>query len=235
MIPTNSIISVEEVIARVKQDLRIGDTTEHDTGMEVLIREGLGSLNCISQLEKKQCTLKAYDNRMQLPPDLIKFIALRPKTFIVDEDADPDQRTNLLACSRFIYADTDFLRGCGCDIEGVRNFQYGFQINKGFIHFNSDFGVDEADIAYMGLWLDSEGKRVIFERFERALTAYACWKFTRTWAERYNQYIIDSYQREWVLQRDKLRGMDVKTDFDQNKAEISAIMRAWIVSPIVNY
>ena len=218
MLPIYNSISEEEIISRIKAELRLVDTSEHDLFLEILIREGLASLNCLTQLQKKQCTLIMEDGKFKLPNDLVSFIALRPK------------------CSddKFIYADLDFLNKCGCDITGLSGL-YGVQIQKGFIFFNSNLEIEEADIVYMGLWIDENGKRVVFERYERALTAYACWKFSRSWFENYNQYIMQEYKNEWILQRDKLKAEDVQKDFELNKRQISEIFRAWLVSPIVNY
>lgn len=231
MIPVNSIVSVEDVISRIKFDLRLSDTTEHDLGFEILIREGLGSLNCLTQLEKKQCNLEVNDCNVALPDDLVNFIALRPKTWVSTDDA-----TSKPLCGNFIYANTQFLNNCGCSLVGLSNFSESFQLNKGYIHFNDDnSAISEVTIAYEGLWKDKEGKRVIFERFERALTAYACWKFTRSWNEKYPQHITESYHQEWVLQKDYLKGQDVARDFQNNRREISELMRAWIVSAAVNY
>jgi hypothetical protein len=234
MLPANNIISVEEVIARCKVGLRIQDTSEWDSFLEILIREGLGSLNCINQLQKKQCTMTLEDGKIKLPKDLVRFLALRPKSWLPSTEENPITSNFPGNCGRFIYADTTFLDSCGCDNLGFRNFNSGFQINNGFIHFNSEVDIDEATIAYLGMWLDADGKPAIFERFERALTAYACWKFTRSWPEKYNQYIMSSYQTEWVNQREKLKGMAVKDEFEQNRVFITGMMRSLIVSSTVN-
>ncbi len=234
MLAVYNTICEEEVISRIKLDLGLSDTTEHDYYLEVLLREGLGSMDCISQQAKGQCDLQAEDNKLKLPKELTRFLALRPKTFKPTEEGEqppidgfPD------ACSRFIYADTAFLDDCNCNSRGFRQFNSGFQINKGFIHFNVDFQIEEATIAYLGLHLDKDGKAVIFERFERALTAYACWKFTRRWHKRYSQYIIESYEGEWVAQKGKMKGQDVQRHFTDNKLYIAEIMRAFLVSPVV--
>ncbi len=231
MLPQNNLISVEDVISRAKIDLRLTDSTEHDSHLEILIREGLGSMNAISQLAKGQCTMTLEDGKIKLPKDLVRFLALRPKTWLPATDENPITSNFPGNCGRFIYADNAFLDSCGCDNYGYRNYNSGFQINKGYIHFNSEVNIDECTIAYLGLWLDSEGKPAIFERFERALTAYACWKFTRSWPENYNQYIMESYREEWVNQREKLKGMAVKDEFEQNKMYIAGMMRSLIVSP----
>ncbi len=231
MIPIYSLVSEEDVISRIKFDLRLTDTTEHDTHFEILLREGLGSMNCISQLQKKQCDLPVEDNKVKLEGDLVRFIAARPKTWTVSED----QEENPLRCATLIYADTAFLNQCGCDCNGVTNYRgmNGFQINKGYIHFNSDTSITSLTVAYQGMWLDENGKRAIFERFERALNAYACWKFTRSWPEKYSFNTQESYRMEWANQREKMKGMDVKTEFEENRVYIAGMMRSLITSPIV--
>lgn len=234
MIPQNALIPIADVLARTKADLRMMDSTEQDGYLEILLREALGSMNAISQLQKKQCTSSVEDSKMQLPKDMVRFLALRPKSWLPSTESDPITSNFPGYCGRFIYADTTFLDSCGCDNMGFRNFNSGFQINNGFIHFNSEVDIDEATIAYLGMWLDADGKPAVFERFERALTAYACWKFTRSWPEKYNQYTQESYRTEWVNQREKLKGMAVKDEFEQNKVAITAMMRSLIVSSAVN-
>lgn len=234
MIPQNSLVSIDDILSRTKADLRLMDTTEHDGYLEILVREALGSMNAISQLQKKQCTLTVEDAKIKLPKDLVRFLALRPKSWLPSTDTNPITSNFPGNCGRFIYADTTFLDSCGCDNFGFRNFNSGFQINNGFIHFNSEVDIDEATIAYLGMWLDKEGKPAIFERFERALSAYACWKFTRSWTEKYNQYVQESYRMEWVNQREFLKGLAVKDEFEQNKVYITGMMRSLIVSSVAN-
>lgn len=230
MLPQYSLVSVEEVIHRIKQDFRLTDTSEHDSQFEILIREGLGSIGAINQLQKKQCPIVVEDCNVKLPSDLVKFIALGASWTTTNTNGVESTH-----CGRFQYADLDFLNSCGCSTNGFTDYRQSIQINKGYIHFNSDSVITNGIIAYMGMWQDENGKNVIFERFERALTAYACWKFTRSWQEKYNQYTQESYRAEWVAQREKMRGMAVADDFDLNKREISQLMRGFLVSPITLY
>lgn len=233
MTPSLATIPASEVISRIKMDLRIADSTENDAYLEVLLREGLGSLNCISQMGKDQCDLKLDGCKVELPKGFVRFIALRSKTWLPsDVTTDPNTRP---PCQRLLYADLDFLNSCGCSTNGFNSYRPSFQINKNFIHFNDDSQLDEITIAYLGMWLDENKQPVIFEEFERALTAYACWKFTRSWNEKYNQFVMLDYKNEWVNQREKLRGIAVYNDFQNNKRAISELVRAFIVSPVINY
>ena len=52
MLAVYNTICEEEVISRIKLDLNISDTTEHDSYLEIVLREGLGSMDCISQQAK---------------------------------------------------------------------------------------------------------------------------------------------------------------------------------------
>src|SRR3990167_6941740 len=222
MTPTYSQISVEEVIARTKMQLRVGDSS-YDDFFSVMIYEALNSLNALSQLTKKQCCLTFEGSTAKLPSDYVRSLALRLDT-ANDTTNDPIQNQLLNGCQMYLYADLNFLKSCGCDANGALNWDRGgFQISGGYVHLNSEVEVLEATLAYMGLALDKDGRKLIEERYERALASYCCWKFTTAWNERYNQYIINEYKQEWMAQKSKMIGIDVAQDFQRNKREIQNI------------
>ncbi len=101
---TFATISVEEVISRAKMSLRITNSSEYDSFLEVLCYEGLNSLSALSQLVKKNCPLNITDSTAELPKDFVRYLALR----IDIEDSttnDPINNQLLNGCQSFLYAD----------------------------------------------------------------------------------------------------------------------------------
>jgi len=234
MTPTWSTISVDEVLVNAKAKLRIGDSSQDDF-LTLLFFEALSSLNAYSQLKKENCPLTFQGSTAKLPDNYVRYLALRLDT-ASDTTNDPIQNQIFNGCQYYLYADLNYLNNCGCDTTGALDWNRGgFQISNGFIHLNSEVEVISATLAYMGLNVDANGKRVIFERYERGVSAYLCWKYALTWFEQFNQYVIDSYQQEWMAQRGKLIGIDNAQSFQQEKRQIQNIWGAMLVSPIVNF
>jgi len=223
MTPIYDTVSVESVIARCKLQLRLIDSS-HDNYLEMLIMESLDHLSAYSQLVKKQCVISVTDKTAKLPGGLVRFLGLRLCCDETPQTNDPITDSLLKNQNLFFYADTKFLNQCDIDSAGFNNFADVFQINNGFIHFNQDLGITEAVIAYLSL---------IYQRYERALTNYACYMFTLAYSENYNQYIIEKYNQTWVEQKHFLRGQDNMNDFLNNKREIGNLMTALKVSKTV--
>jgi len=234
MTPTFSYIKVDEIVARAKMQLRLGDAS-HDDFLSVLAQEALNSLNALSQLVKKQVCLTFEGTTAKLPQDYVRYLALRLDT-ANDTTNDPIQNQLLNGCQMYLYADTAFLTQCGCDASGATDWSRGgFQINAGYIHLNSEVEVLEATLAYMGLNVDEDGKAIIEERYERGVSAYICYMFSLAWVEKTNQYVIEEYKNIWMAQRGKIIGRDAAQSFQVDKRSIQNMWGAFLISPIVNY
>ena len=212
-------ILIDEVIARTKMQLRIATTTEHDDTLEVFISEALDHLDCASQLVKKQCCIDVCDHVSELPKGFVRILGLRPVC--------ADTTTNVYD---MVYADVKYLHKNNCGTTGCVDYREGFQINKGFIHFNSDVTFTKADLAYIGLNVDEFGRTLIYKRYERALMNYACYQFSMMFKEEYTNFQTEMWNRTWVEQRSKIIGEDVLNDFMQNRHEIATLMNGLIVS-----
>lgn len=208
-------ISESEVITRCKLQLHLNDNS-HNLFLSILINEGLRSLGALSIFKKQECTLEIEGGKAALPAGFQRYLALRS------------------GCDSIIYADTDYLVGCGCSIpSNVYNQPDLFQISHGIMYFNSDFEDTTADMAYMGMNLGENGKIIIYEDFERALNNYACWQFTLSYDEDYKESKITRHERQWIAQRSKIRGEDVANDFQNNKRRIKEIWGALLVSDLL--
>lgn len=226
-----STISIEQVISRIKLKLRLQNTTEFDDMFETLICEGLDSLNASSQQGKFECEVEVCGQTAKLPKGLIRFLAAQlPCDASVTNNPINDQTINLQRQIPMIYADLTFLNQCGCNVTGWRPFTNTIQINNGHIHFNMDLGVDKIVIAWLGLKVDEFGNSVIFQRYERALTNYACAEYADSFKENFTEGQIQRYYATWVAQKSKIEGEDRMNDFQNDRVEISFLMSRLLVS-----
>lgn len=231
-----NIISEDEVIASTKMALRLTDTADHDNYLSLLINEAIRHCAPYSIYKKRQCTLDIENNACDLPKGFVRLLGARYKN-TVTASTDPSVVTATNNCFQLLYADVPFLNSCGCNTSDPMVAWYGetFQIVGSQIHFNSDIAADKIDIAFFGLNVDDEGRIYIYEDYERALRAYACWKFSQTNWDKYQQGIIESYRSEWVAQKSWVRGTASAAEFQKTKREVQLIFNALLVSREVNY
>lgn len=225
-------ISIDEVISRVKMQLRLTNTTEWDDYFEVVIEEGLRSLRPLSMYKKNQCNIEVVNGKAKLPKGFCQLLGLRYNMPVVN---GTNPATN---CVTALYVDSKFLSNCGCtDIQDGPIFDYynGFQIVKNYIVWNTNIDDTTMTLAYYGFNINEKGRLVIYEDYERALSAYACYQYALSWPDKYSQAVMDRYNQTWVNQRAKLRGEDVAFNFAIDKREVALTVRAMATSQFVNY
>lgn len=209
-------ITEDEVIARIKMQLRLKDTSQ-DAFLSILVNEGLRHLGALSIFKKQECTLEIENGKAKLPSGFYRYLALRS------------------GCDGIIYADKDYLIGCGCEIpDNIYNWPDIFQIEKGIIYFPSDFTDTTADLAYLGLNVDDNDRIIVYEDYERALNAYACWNFCLAYSEDYKEATISRYQHQWIAQKNWIKGNDVANDFQNTKREVQEAFTALLSSALIN-
>jgi hypothetical protein len=216
-------ISVDEVIARTKMQLKLSDTSNDDF-IEVLINEGLKHLDTLSITRKFQKCLCIENGKAKLPCNFVKLLGIRYKT--TNYDGKPINVSP-------VYIDKNFLRSCNVPdstLEVYDSLDDSFQINGGYIYFSSLTEVQEAEIAYLGSNVDENDRMVFYEDYERALKAYACYQFTLAFIENYNQYVVEMYKREWVAQKNWVRGKDAVDEFNKTKFQMGKIFNALLVN-----
>lgn len=225
-------ISIEDVIARTKMQLRIANTGEHDDFLQVLIMEGLRQLECLSLYTKQQCDLTVCDRRAKVPDGMMKFIGMRHK-FTNDLDR--------VQCSYVYYWDKAFMNDCGCNnLTFPANSQVlfqGMQIQNGYFVFNDNISDDDiVTIAYLGFNLDKDKNIKIYERYERALMYYAMWNFADSYpANIYPEPKILRWRSQWVQQKAHLKGLDAADNFRNTKREVGIAFQALVTSNIVTF
>lgn len=229
-------ISIQEVLARTKLQLRIADTTEHDSYLQLMVLEAVRHLGTLSGFIKKQCEINIIDKKSELPKDFYRLLGIRATAYPLSNGNNPFLSANS-NCVTQVYVDKRFLNDCGCGITSnmTVDFNNGFQLQNGFVFWNSDIGAATATLAYLALNTDASGRLMIYEDYERALSNYACWQFTLSYPELYNIGLTREYKNTWIAQKAWVRGNDAAASFQQDKHEIMAVMNSLLVSPIYNY
>lgn len=229
-------ITIDEVLARTKLQLRIVNTTEHDDYLQLMILEGCRHLSTLSLFIKKQCEIPIVDRKSKLPSDFYRLLGVRATALPLTNGNNPflSAAGN---CVTQIYVDNKFLNDCGCSINGniTVDFNNGFQINGGYIYWNSGIGTTSANLAYLAMNTDENGRLLIYEDYERAISNYACYQFTLSYTDLYPVTLSDRYNRTWTAQKAWIKGNDAANDFQSNKNLMMSYMTSLIVSPVVNY
>lgn len=214
-----STISENEVIARIKVQLRLTHTTEYDDYFSMMVNEGVNNLDTLSTLTKKICRINVSDLKAKLPCGFVQLLGLR----YTSEDVN---------CISLLYVDTKFLTQCGCDTTDTSPYGQSFQINGGYMHFSSSFAGTQVTLAYLGANVDDDGRLIIYENYERALSSYACYMFCLAHSEMYRADVIDRYYRTWMAQKSWIKATDNQENFNNNKAEISHTINAMTINPL---
>lgn len=213
-------ISLKSVIASAKQQIRIAQTTEHDAMLYRLADEALGQAGSLDTFVKQTECFYIEDYRFELPNGFVRPIAIRL-----------EGGTTMDANSNVMYFNQEFIRQCQCDDPEVRNYpdlQSTGQIVNGYWLFNTDVKATKAVMTYLSRNLDEDCMMVMYEHQERAVRAYICWNFTRTYFEMYPPNISESYRQEWISQRRYLIGEAFQREYLNNRTQIGSIYRALI-------
>lgn len=238
MISKNTI-SIDEVIARVKPQLRISNTSEYDLYLTMIISEALRHLDAVSLYVKRQCTLDIVDNKAELPIGFMKLIAMRfiGTTLVNQVINGVMQQVSVPYSQRIYYVDKQFLNDSSIpNSQLLCNFNNTAQIINNYLVFNSDSVLTgTVELAFMGLNVDENGQILIYEEYERALASYACYMFTLAYPNELGVGISDRHYGVWVAQKAWIKGGAFKDQFQQNKLEIAAAICALVSDKTVNW
>lgn len=211
------IIGQEQVIASAKMELGLSGS-HADLLLSKWCDEGVRSLSCLSIFKTLSAELEVIDGRAKLPCGFHKFVMLRTSC----GDARFDN---------WVYADIPFLTSCQCDITDLyTDWSRLFNIQDGYIILSSDVGTDTLSLVYEGLNVDENGLMKIDERYERALTAYMCYKYARKNFNIYPVNVRQDFQTEWVAQKRYLQGADQATQWalDKRRVYLTIFNRVYI-------
>ena len=195
--------SIQVVIAKAKQRLRMSDTSSADADLMVLALEGLRQLAPIDMYVMKQATLDVEDNKIDLPCDYTRFVALRLSGTITDNEGN-----SVNSCYKLLYVDTDFLykEGCDCSGDSISSAHTTFKINGTQIWFNNSINAEECILTYYGLATDCDGYPIVKEDWELALTMYCCSNYARSFVVTsldqggYVSSQVEWWEAKWVAQ-----------------------------------
>jgi len=237
---SKNVITIDDVIARTKIQLLIGNTTEHDAYLEIVISEALRHLDSISLYVKRQCTLDIVDNKAELPKGYMKLLGARfTSTVLMNQYVNGVVTLVPITTSAPIfYVDYAWFNSLSIPINNdfFRNYSNTFQIVNGVIHFNSmDIESGTIDIAFMGLNVDEQGRLIIYEEYERALSSYACYMFTLAYAEQKGVGISDRYYETWKAQKSWIKGGAWKDEFQRTKMDVASAVNAMVIDTSVNF
>ncbi len=207
---SSAIISSEQILASVKQELRLADTTRHDIWLMELIDNAARRLGSQETIVISNCRVKVSDNKIVLPSDAIRIIAFTG------------------ACGWFngTFVDVPFFDRCGCSRRYPSLWSIAMQQDMVLYFINEVSDGVEFDIAYIKANRDGAGRMIIREEQEIACINYACWRFSNAYPDAYTPSQSMTWKRDWIYQSDKCRGLAARRVFENEKAQIKSRMNA---------
>ena len=223
---TYATITLDSIISAAKMELKIQDSADYDILFEKWANQAAGTqgLHTLSTTIKKQCSITVNGGKAKLPVGFNQLIAMRYNTNNVSNSS--------LNCTPMLYVDMAFLSNCGCDTNTpfIQNMQGVFQINNGYIIFYG--GVPDGvtcSLSYFANNVDENGLQIVYERYERALTAYLCYRYMLQNLQEYNQYAMETFRQEWMAQKRMLRSQDARESFNNTKYQMMEVANALVV------
>lgn len=230
---------VEDVIYEAKILLRLQDTSDHDSDMDIFINEALRHIDSIDTYEDCNYVFDVTSNTVKLPKGFKKWGALR---FIELINSDDPTISPIVIPQPFVqtlYVDYQFLSSCEITTQelqqaGALPYTTVCKIRGNYIVFNSSITsvYAKGQLSYKGLAKDEDGRLLLKEDYTRALKAYICWRFGQIYPERYPRDIRDEWRAEWKAQKDWLRGLSAQENANRNRWVISNIMRKLKVNTV---
>lgn len=209
------IISNAQILASVKQELRLEDTTDHDIFLSNLIDRAARRIGSAESVVIKNCTVTVDNNSFTLPKDGKRLVAFRGDG----------------QCFNGIFIDTPFFSSCNCKPSGTFPYIYtAVTPSDRTYYFNSEVPDDTVfEIAYVRVNRGDDGLMVTSEEAEEACIAYACWKFSLAYKNYgYDIQQVADWQRDWKGQAARVRSLAARRQFMTQRTQIRATMNAII-------
>ena len=220
-------IDIRDIISSAKMELNI-DNMDNDLYFLKLANEGVRQLDCLSIFQRQEKVLPICDGKVQLPCGFNQFMVLH--------FCDSTQQNS----GQQLYLNSPFLKQFNVDTTSIINtssrngffvnYAGTFQIVGDYIIFGSETTATQCNLIYFGLNTTEDGMMKVYDYYERALTAYLCWKFSRQNFKDYPQYIISDFKREWVNQKAFVIGTDVHDNAKNNMWQLKRIFNAWMLN-----
>ena len=205
-------ITSEQVLAMVKQELRLSNTTDQDIFLEGLIGRGARRLGTTETYILRDCKIESENNGFNLPKDAKQIIAFRGEN----------------SCINGVFIDTPFFNQCGCNIN-FPSINGVATINGRRVYFLSSVPDGTVFwIAYSLLNKDCHGFLKLNEETEEALIAYACWKYSNVFPKDFTPQQHADWKQDYQDQAARCRGLAARRTFNKQRAQISSKMNAII-------
>jgi hypothetical protein len=210
-------VPLSEAIISAKEELRLGDTTMHDKFLMRLANQAMVSMTDNATYVVRGCEVDVIDGYGDLPCGAVRVIAARWVSGGSNQ-ADP------------VYTETAFIQD-GTIPAGYAPVSNQFRVVDDRIVFLNPLTPDGVlFVVFSGRNVDEDGLMVMSDRQERAITAYLCYKFAKSYPERYLMGFWQDSQMEWKAQKAHLTGMSAMERFHENKQQIASIVTGWPTS-----
>ena len=221
-----SYIPYSQVIAQVKMDLSIENTTDHDPYLLLMADEAMRNIDDLSMYELRTETVPLDSGTSPIPCGLMRVMAV----WYTNEDGT--------RCTPSPYVHRDIVNYCECDVSSCGSLGTGFQINGSNIVFHNPeaMSADSVSVAFIGTRLDENNQPLIAQDHDRAVRAYLRWRWYAKHstqqdnmgkAQLFIQLSKDA-QREFAAQKPHLQGRAQVIAFQENKRQITNKFNAWI-------
>ncbi len=220
-------VNIADVREQAKVDLLMRNDNSIDDELDFYITRGLGRMNCLSALTKINCDIDVCGFTAKLPKGLVELLAIRIPSPVID---------NQSATNNYIYFYNKHFfteQGQSVNDSAWQDFGNTVQVNNGHLMFNLEQTVDTMQIAYIGTLLNDCGDVLIYDRYSDALSAYACFKFSksRLHLKTFTNYQVQKWEQEWIAQRGMIQSKDAADKFREQKSQIRAIMYTPYIVP----
>jgi hypothetical protein len=216
-------VSLKNVVASAKRALRITDGS-HDADLTAFADEALLHMWTADTYIKRTECIEICNMMFPLPNGFIRPIAME----LVGDSKLPES----LGLNRVLYFDKNYLKQCDCEVEGGNNsypdLRQTGQIIGGNWVFNTTNSATHAVITFEGRNLDEDCLMVMYDFQIRAVRAYICYNFARTYHELFRPDVMQSYQQEWTAQRRYLVGEANVRNYRNQKTQIKSIASALV-------
>ena len=210
-------IPLSEAIISAKEELRLGDTTMHDKFLMRLANQAMVAMTDNATYVTRSCDVDVIDGYADLPCGFVRLIAARWSNSNSNQSGP-------------IYAETAFIQD-GTIPSGFTPWVNDFRIVGDRLVFLNPLTPDGTmSVVFSGRNVDEDGLMVMSDRQERAVTAYLCYKFAKSYPERYLMGFWQDSQVEWKAQKTYLTGMSAMERFHENKQQIASIVLGWPTS-----
>jgi len=207
----DAIISYEEVLANVKQILRLPDSN-NDVWLSSIVLQNARDLSTNETLIIKNCTVEINDSKFSLPKDCKRLLAFRASN----------------SCIPGTFVDFPFFTQCGCNVsssQAINPLSNLLDIQGRTAYFILAVSDEtEFQIAYQAVDTDCEGLVIINEEAYTALSFLSAADFALSYPEMYTPMQVKEWQRKGSAQGSRVRGLAARRKFEQAREQIKQKM-----------